>query len=90
MRAQGNGGAQVCAYNLLSTIRGEVPFDRLRGMDGAITDAPMTTAFGKIAEDVTWVLKYYEPRTNTEDTSLLIEDVAKGRFRIAAALQVGG
>lgn len=90
MKAEGNGSAQTCAYNLLSMVRGEVPYDRLRGMDAGITDAPMTTAFGRVAENVNWVLKYYEPRASTEDTSLLIEDVVKGKFKIAAAVATGG
>ena len=43
MRAQGNGLPQVCAANLLRTVRGEVAYDRLRGRDGALIDQPNAT-----------------------------------------------
>ena len=34
MQAHGNGNPETCASNLLRTIRGEVPYDRVRGRDG--------------------------------------------------------
>lgn len=89
MLAMRNGTAQQCACNLLMMVRGECPYDRLRGLDGDITDAPMTGAFGMVAEDVSWVLKYYEPRADAQDTALLIEDVIKGKFRIGTSIVVG-
>lgn len=89
MLAMRNGTAQRCACNLLQMIRGECPYDRMRGLDGDITDAPMTGAFGMVAEDVSWTLKYYEPRADAQDTALLIEDVIKGKFRIGASIVVG-
>ena len=42
-----------------------------------------------VAEDVSWTLKYYEPRADAQDTALLIEDVIKGKFRIGTSIVVG-
>lgn len=89
MIAYGNGEPQRCAANLIMMVRGECPYDRLRGIDGDITDAPMTGAFGLVAEDVSWTLKCYEPRADAQDTALLIEDVIKGKFRIGTSVVVG-
>lgn len=89
MLSTGNGTPQQCAANLLMMIRGECPYDRLRGLDGDITDAPVTGAFGLVAEDVGWTLKYYEPRADAQDTALLMEDVIKGKFRIGTSIAVG-
>lgn len=89
MLASGNGSAQQCARNLIDMIRGECPYDRLRGLDGDLTDTPMTGAFGLVAEDVGWTIKYYEPRADAQDTALLIEDAIKGRFRVGTSIVTG-
>ena len=34
MLAKGNGDKRVCVNNLLAIVRGEVPYDRIRGLDG--------------------------------------------------------
>ena len=67
MRAQGNGLPQVCAANLLRTVRGEVAYDRLRGRDGALIDQPNAT--DAAAADAEWVLETYEPRVNLRKSS---------------------
>lgn len=90
MLATGNGTAGQCARNLLSIVRGECPYERCKGLDADLTDAPMTGVFGRVAEDVSWVLKYYEPRVSPEDTSLMIENVLQGKFKIGAAMSIGG
>ena len=38
MRASGNGSPEVCAANLLRIVRGEVAYDRVRGVDGTLID----------------------------------------------------
>ena len=48
MRAQGNGTPQICAANLLRTVRGEVPYDRLRGRDGTLIDRSNVTDAAEI------------------------------------------
>ena len=43
MKASGNGSPETCASNLLRIVRGEVPYDRVRGRDGALVDQPNAT-----------------------------------------------
>ena len=33
MKASGNGTPQTCVQNLLKTTRGEVPYERIKGID---------------------------------------------------------
>ncbi len=90
MRAAGNGTAQQCAYNLLTLVQGENPYERCKGIDPRVTDTPITGVMGILAESVYWVLQTFEPRVSPEDTSLLIEDIVKGKVRIGTSLNVGG
>ena len=34
MKASGNGAPEICVQNLLKTIRGEVPYERIKGKIG--------------------------------------------------------
>lgn len=80
MRAQGNGLPQVCAANLLRTVRGEVAYDRLRGRDGALIDQPNAT--DTAAADAEWVLETYEPRVNAEEIVTDPSGVLSGEFNM--------
>jgi len=62
MLAKGNSDREVCAFNLLRTVRGEVPYARLKGLNGAIIDNPASLSSGELAADAEWVLRIYEPR----------------------------
>lgn len=64
MKAHGNGTPETCATNLLHIVRGEVPFDRVRGRDGSLVDQP--NAAEEAAADAEWVLETYEPRVSVE------------------------
>lgn len=77
MRASGNGRPDVCAANLLRISRGEIPFDRVRGLSADLIDSPIGR-YGDAAADAEWVLRTYEPRVDVEDalTAVSISDVA--------------
>lgn len=62
MRARGNGEPGVCALNLLSCVRGEVPYERLKGLDPRLIDQPLTDAKAKLQRGVDWLVGTYEPR----------------------------
>ena len=57
MRANGNGAPNVCASNLLRLIRGEVPYERIKGLDPRMIDKPITTAEPEIQQDAEWLLE---------------------------------
>ena len=84
MKAKGNGNAGVCSRNLLAIVRGEVPFDRLRGLDARIVDRPARDAEGEAARDAEWVLKTYEPRIDLDSVDITQGD--NGDFGIAAKI----
>ena len=71
MQAHGNGNPETCASNLLRTIRGEVPYDRVRGRDRGADEA---------VADAEWVLETFEPRVNTKDIQINPEAGNPGNF----------
>lgn len=64
MKASGNGSPEVCAANLLRIVRGEVAYDRVRGVDGTLIDKPNTT--DEAVADAEWVLETFEPRVEPD------------------------
>ena len=78
MKASGNGTPETCALNLLRTIRGEVPFDRVRGVDGTLIDR--ANVIDDVAADIEWVLSTYEPRIEIESIEDSSEAVMAGDF----------
>ena len=82
MRASGNGDPQVCVQNLLQTVRGEVPFSRIKGLDGANIDAPSSTAEAAIIADATWLINTYEPRVDANEVAVDALEAVQGDFRL--------
>ena len=78
MKAHGNGAPEACAYNLLRTVRGEIPYDRVRGLSGALIDGPNGAI--DTAADAEWVLETYEPRVKVEGISSDAEAAYSGDF----------
>lgn len=69
MVATGNGRPQVCALNLVRTVRGEVPYARAKGIDRALIDLPSTDRW-RVRPDAQWVVESYEPRVVVDDVTL--------------------
>lgn len=78
MKAHGNGRPETCASNLLRIVRGEVPYDRVRGRDGSLIDQPNATE-AAIA-DAEWLLETYEPRVEIESIRANSEAASSGDF----------
>ena len=49
----------MCAANLLRIVRGEVAYDRVRGVDGTLIDKPNAT--DEAVADAEWVLETSSP-----------------------------
>lgn len=62
MRKSGNSRPEVCANNILSTIRGEVAYERVKGIDGRLHDQPASTATSEAETDAERQLEIFEPR----------------------------
>lgn len=84
MKATGNGDVGVCAQNLLATVRGEVPYDRLRGLNARFVDKPVRDAEDEAARDAEWVLKTYEPRIDLDGVDITQGD--NGDFGVTAKI----
>lgn len=78
MKAHGNGTPETCASNLLRIVRGEVPYDRVRGRDGALVDQPNVT--DEAIADAEWLLETYEPRVEIESIDTEPETALSGDF----------
>lgn len=51
-RAEGNARRLECVKVILNTIRGEIPYARDMGIDGTITDRPVTKVQSTLAADL--------------------------------------
>lgn len=85
MKAHGNGRPETCASNLLRIVRGEVPYDRVRGRDGSLIDK--SNAIDEAAADVEWLLENYEPRVTVESVEAIAAAAATGDFSILANIE---
>lgn len=84
MRAQGNGSPALCADNLLKITRGEVPYERVKGLDPRLIDRPFGVAEAEIQQDAEWLLETYEPRVDVNGINIDPSDAASGGFAITA------
>lgn len=87
MRAHGNGAPRVCVQNLLALFRGEVPFERVKGIDPGIIDTPLGSAEQDIKADAKWLIETYEPRAELERLTVADNDGAAGGFVLLADIK---
>ena len=78
MLSKNNSNPAVCVNNLIQIARGEVPYDRVKGVSFAQLDAPIASAGAEIVEDAEEMLETYEPRADVESISLDPTDVQNG------------
>lgn len=86
MKASGNSTPQTCVQNLLKTIRGEVPYERIKGIDRSLIDQPSETAAPELAAEVEFVVETYEPRVKLTDVELVALAAEVGGFEINASI----
>lgn len=87
MKAKGNGTPQVCVNNLLRLFRGEVPYERVKGLDPRIIDRPIVTADTDLRQDADWLVDIYEPRAQITSISVTQTETASGSFLVSAEIQ---
>lgn len=90
MRAKGNGAPQVCTNNLFRLFRGEVPYERVKGLDPRLYDKPFVTADTQLRQDADWLIDTYEPRASIKAIHITRSDTAYGGFTITAELEERG
>ena len=84
MKANGNGAPEVCANNLLRMVRGEVPFERVKGLDPRIIDKPLSSVNAELDADAAWLIETYEPRVQFDGIAISQADAATGGFTVTA------
>lgn len=84
MLANGNGDPRICARNLLAITRGEVPFDRIRGLASGPIDGPMAESSDELRQDAEWLIGTYEPRATVQSIEVSQDDATSGSLRVVA------
>lgn len=87
MKASGNGSPEVCANNLLRMVRGECPYERVKGIDPRIVDSPVNSATDDLKIDAQWLVETYEPRAILESIDVKPGNPAGGDFSLIAILE---
>ena len=82
MKASGNAAPETCVQNLLKTIRGEVPYERIKGIDRTLIDKPSGTA----ANDLEFLVETYEPRVRLSSSDLVALVAQTGDFELRASI----
>lgn len=80
MLAKGNGDPLVCASNLIKTVRGEVPYERVKGLPRDLIDRPSSHARPKFNAEVQWLIETYEPRLDIDHVDISAIEAASGNF----------
>ena len=88
MKASGNGTPEQCAVNLLLITRGEVPYDRIKGRDAALVDAPTTVSAAQAEADAEWLLSTYEPRMVVDGIDISATMASVGDLGVNANISV--
>ena len=86
MKASGNGEIKTCLKNLLRIIRGEVPYERLKGMDPRMIDKPTETVRPLVQQDVRWQIETYEPRAVIESIKVTSTASVSGGLLVSAKI----
>lgn len=79
MKSTGNGNPAICANNLVRISRGEVPFDRIKGVRLAELTGTSLSEKEDLIEDTKWMVETYEPRVEAESVKLQTADAANGQ-----------
>lgn len=77
MKASGNGNVAQCVANLIATWQGEVPYQRLKGMDPSVIDENLITSEPKIKNHATWLIENYEERATVNEINVRIDESGK-------------
>jgi phage baseplate assembly protein W len=87
MKAKGNGAPEQCVDNLLKTFRGEVPFERIKGLDPRTIDRSIAEGELAIRRDAEWLIGTYEPRVAVKAINVTPAD-GSGELDITAEIEV--
>ena len=84
MLSKNNGSPVVCVNNLVKIVRGENPYERVKGININLIGMPLTLALDELEGDAEWLIETYEPRATVESIEITPDDAATGQFTITA------
>lgn len=90
MKASGNGEPMQCVANLLRIVRGECPYDRVKGVDPTLIDQPTEISAPLMQAEAKWLIKTYEPRVNADKVDVTAIVSQKGDFALNVDATVTG
>lgn len=75
---------ETCVENLLKIVQGEVPYSRLKGIDGDLIDQPNVSE--ELISDAEEMIEEYEERASIDDISINAITDSKGDFILTAII----
>lgn len=87
MRGKNNGDPQVCVNNLMAITRGEVAYDRIRGIGTEPIDGTIASSSADIAQDAKWVINTYEPRGEVDGIEVVADEASDGGFKVKVGIR---
>ena len=90
MMSKGNGAPQVCVNNLLRLSRGEVPYERVKGLGPRMFDRPFLVADAQLRQDADWLVGTYEPRAEIRSITAAQSDSVNGGCFVTAEIDSKG
>lgn len=70
MKKKGNSLPELCAENLIRIRRGEVAYERVKGLDGALIDQPSALIEEDAAADAERQISIFEPRIDIDSIDI--------------------
>lgn len=89
MLSYGNGKPEVCVNNLVHISRGEVPYDRIRGVKLGQNIGRTIAERDEIADDTKWMVGTYEPRISVDRVEIFVTDAVNGQMGMTVHI-IGG
>lgn len=87
MLGKGNSDPERCTANLMKIARGEVPMDRIRGLNANLTGNPCAEAEEELVSDAEWVIETWEPRAQINQITVS-QDKEGGSLTVDADISV--
>ena len=81
MKKAGNGLPETCVDNLVRIRRGEVAFERVKGIDVSLVDQPTSEILEDASSDAERQIEIFEPRVDVDNVKCTGEEsVGGGNF----------
>ena len=77
----------MCVENLLLIQGGEVPYERIKGINPRVIDAPISEAEVELKHDAEALIETYEPRVDVVKINVARSAAVSGGFSVTADIK---